>query len=278
VVQNIGTADADIQVAVRCFNPAGTSQDGSFTIAYVSRQGQTSEEGAYMTSKWPSTECTGPMSDRSWSSHGGSSVTWRIPGWAPSPNDGYEVFFPNQKSFQNNPRMFGTFEVTGVSWSNQYCTGLQFGDEQRSVAVDVACWNPGGVVVDSQFSVTFAQGSPNGTPSYLWLRSEDVNSPYFPTPNFAGNQYGFNTDHTIGQSAIINRLGTGQFKIDIPELRPWSASNAIVTAYGYSGSYCNVGFWTSSSMFSGGAEVRVNCYNASGSPQNVTFQLVYSTN
>jgi hypothetical protein len=278
MVDSINASGADIQVVVRCFNTAGATGDGAFTIAYVSRQGQTGEESAYMTSQLPSNECTPALYGRSWASHGGSAVAWRIPGWSPSPNDGYEVYFPKQKSFQNNPRMFGTFEVTGFGSSNQYCTGLQFYDSQRSVAVDVACWNPGGNVADAPFSVTFAQGSPNGTPSYLWLRSEDVNSPYFPTPNYAGNQYGWNADHPLGQSAITTLLGTGQYKVDIPELRPWSASNAIVTAYGYSGSYCNVGWWTSSSMFSGGSEVRVNCYNASGALQNVTFQLVYSTN
>jgi hypothetical protein len=123
------------------------------------------------------------------------------------------------------------------------------------------------VLANSRFVASFVKKhklTGDGRGAYLWNGNATGSS----TPS---NTYQYNSS---GAPNHVTRLGTGYYRVELPDQAPPPRGGTVqVTAYGSGSDYCKISSWHPS-----GTEVRVyvRCFDTAGSVKDSRFTLFYT--
>jgi hypothetical protein len=272
-VQDWWSVGTTLDVAVACFTPTATAVDSLFTASYVSRNDAPGTEGGYVWAFAPVNPSYDAASARAWNSTGGS-ITIQRTGVGT-----YAVTFAGQGF------VGGTVEVSAQGMDSNYCESSGWWPTGADQTVNVSCFSSGGAPSDSMFALAFTQGSPNGGASfaYAWASDPWTTTNYTPDTTYQGGALLTDCGSTNPTPAPVSiaRQSTGVYTVNFPGM-PFSdnpsdvfmQSNVKVTAYGWSGEYCSVSYWTGDSA---SASASVVCFDVSGNPIDSYFTVTYSS-
>lgn len=158
----------------------------------------------------------------------------------------------------------GNVEVS--SESEDTCTVDGWGPSSGNLTVDVYCYSYAGVLQNADFSVTVTQPTspPHGALAYDWIASKAKSY------SLSG-QYQYNS---ANHANSVTHLGIGQYKINMPGVGTLGTSGTVkVSAYNSGAGDCQLKSWGGTST---GEAIFVNCYSATGTPQNRQFVVSYA--
>jgi hypothetical protein len=127
--------------------------------------------------------------------------------------------------------------------------------------VQVKCFDPTGVAVDTQFNVLYLRpGDDRDGLAFAWL--DTLAAVGTPSPLYTYN--------AGGGAVISTKLGTGEFELQ------WIGFDAVgidsghvqVTSYGSSDAHCSVATWSTDT-------VRIHCFDSSGTPTDSQASIFY---
>jgi hypothetical protein len=127
----------------------------------------------------------------------------------------------------------------------------------------VRCFDVSGSPVDARFTLSYANPrTPDGPMAFLWA-DQPLAASY--TPN---TTWQFNSS---GATNTVKRSGIGSYSASLPNLGV-SAGHVQVTAYGSGSERCKVENW---GPIATTQNVRVRCFDSSGSAVDTRFTLTY---
>lgn len=145
------------------------------------------------------------------------------------------------------------------------------------VKVTVQLYNASGLLADGQFIASyisdFSLGQCNSSDcgdygAYVWADNPTAAS-YTPSLSYQ-------VTNSSATRITIQRLGTGFYKVTLPNIKSTNSTMAIATAYGSTGNYVAIEKWIGNT--SGGTDVFVKCFTQTGTEVNGQFTLFYYTN
>ncbi len=131
----------------------------------------------------------------------------------------------------------GNAQVTAFGETNVHCKigGLHWRKvDDKDLLLDVRCFNSVGKPVDARFTASFTAGGGNGTIAYAWVDKKESGSEDL-DPKRQHN--------SRGGKISVDRLGTGYYKVKIPDSSGRRAGSVKVTAQGDSPTACKVAGW-----------------------------------
>lgn len=168
----------------------------------------------------------------------------------------------------------GNVQVTAYGAGSERCAVASWvQDGSGELDVDVRCHTANGAPIDTRFAVsyfrpklTMSASSAEDRGAFLW-GNQPSTATYVPNPRYSWN--------SAGGTNSVTRVSTGVYDLRLPGMASVTreGGNAMVTAYGTSGEYCNVRQWLDS-----GTDIvaRVQCFNAGGSAADSRYSFSYS--
>jgi hypothetical protein len=259
-VQSWGLSGVDEAVNIRCFDVFGLANDRRFLASYtLTTAGAFVGDVAYAWADDASNPSYTPNLSYQFDSAGGKIKITR-------PATGkYTVRIPNLGEAN------GTVKVSAYGATSNVCRVLSWAPKVTAQQVKVSCHNAVGVLVDSQFTISYLDGQNLAADDqmldgYVWADEPGAAS-YTPEPLFSFN--------VLGNTNTIERLaGKGHYRVDLPELLAFAGGTAQVTAYGSGTTICQVESFNPS--VTGSALVNVLCFNADGSRANSRFTMQFA--
>lgn len=252
-INGFGTSGSDEVVVISCYRVGGAPDFTGFSAIFSSSSGPVSPPGAFgYVNSLPS----GALVSQYNSAGPGNTVTHTGVGQ-------WTVKFPGLSS--PGP-IDGSLQATAVSPPTvpARCKVLSWTSGAGGPVVKVNCYNPGGVLADSQFTLTYQYlrslyggAIPPKYYGYLW------NQP-------VGGPASTNYNSVLGASANTISPGTLAL-VTFPRLAVLP-DDIQVTAYGPSSDFCGLNFaWA---HISGDTVVRdVNCFTNAGAPSATGFLI-----
>ncbi|HEY3833325.1 MAG TPA: hypothetical protein VGO03_13595 [Acidimicrobiia bacterium] len=239
----------DVTVNVLCFGPRGTARiDDGFDVAYTVGAG--SPAYAYAWDDYPSSNGP-PNNDYAFDGKGGTITSRHIS------TGRYELTVPHLAG--NN----GTVKVTAYGAIPALCSVVSWG----SGFIDVACNQPSGAAIDSEFDVSFA----NGTVSMLGVAGHKSGYAYDYEPSRTANLVGQYEFDSAGGAVHVTHRGTGLYLVTFPNLGRTNG-HVEATSYTRTGDHCAAdGTNTSGS----GANVYLLCSDGFGHLVDTIFTVQY---
>jgi hypothetical protein len=248
-------------VTVQCFTPSGGFTNAAFTLLYQSRSGtfgNVHKGVAYLTTVQGSN-----TSNESFDSAGSGLINF------------YEKSKGNYfVTFGGLADGGGTIQITPNGTAidpaevETRCKVAERTGSSSNVHADVHCYTSNGEFANEDFNIGYAVGESLGVvggaksrAASAWANNPTSTKAY--APNIQYN--GFGTGQLTTQ-----KTGTGQYVVTIPGTVNYGTSNALVTAYGLGGNYCNIAGWTTNA-------ISVACYNQSGAPADSQFDVSFQT-
>ncbi|NMO20914.1 trypsin-like serine protease [Pyxidicoccus fallax] len=253
-VSSWGPIGTTLNVYISCFTLAGAAVDSYFVAQYYRAGAGNPEQGAYLWADQPFAASYTPSRYYSYNSRGGTNTVTRI---------GVGAYQANLPGFT---LIGGNVQVTAYSYGSQHCKVASWGTN----VVDVRCFDTAGNPADTYWTLRYTDHhvATNGQRgAYAWL-SDSTSATS--TPN---SWYQWNA---LGTPLTASRWGTGSYTIHIPIIESYDKTSAMVTAYGYTNTACEVSSWYSGSA--GGTDVNVLCRNATGALADSLFTMSYITN
>ncbi|NMO20913.1 trypsin-like serine protease [Pyxidicoccus fallax] len=253
-VSSWGPSGTALHVYIACYTAAGAAADSYFVAQYYRAGAGNPQQGAYLWANQPSTASYTPSRYYSYNSRGGTNTVTRT---------GVGAYQANLPGFTT---IGGNVQVTAYGYGSHHCKVASWGTN----IVYVRCFDAAGNPADTYWTLRYtdrhvANSGQRG--AYAWL--SDATSPTS-TPS---SWYQW---HSLGSTLTASRSGTGSYTMHIPGIAAYNRTSAMVTAYGYTNTYCNVSSWFSNS--SGGTDVNVQCRDATGGPADSLFTMSYITN
>jgi hypothetical protein len=263
-------SERELQVFVRCRNAANVLADGQFTVLFY-KNGAMSEVYAhsYVLSDDPIAAPETPA--RQYNSKNQLNTIRHLEVGI------YEVTLPRMAS---SARKGGTVLVTAYGTGAQRCKVEWWSPSGGDIKAVVRCF-VGSRPTNTRFTLSFLE-----RPGTLAISvAEDQNEAWYvwanatPTPSlfYQSNSYGNPTTTSDAVKATLTSLATGQYRVKLPGVKAINKTTAQLTAYGSDSNYCSILRWDASAT-AGATDVRVQCYDALGSPANAQFDLFYYTN
>jgi hypothetical protein len=254
-----------IEARVDCYDSSGAPADSEFTLLYQSRSGTFGSGGAGLAFLWadePTSASYTPELDYQYNSTGGTNTILR------NSVGNYTATLPG---FTANG---GDVLVTAYDAPARCKVGTFRTNTSTGVAVNVLCFNTEGVAADEEFDLAYALKEPfglttasNSHGAWAWANRPNDAASYVPP---APEQYnGFATGRLTAQ-----KLGTGQYAVNIPGQLIYRSSTILATGYGMGADYCNTSNWVSNPKAN---TVYVNCYKQGGMPVDAEFDVTLQT-
>lgn len=259
------------EVYVRCFNTAGALVNGQFTVLFYKDGDMGSQiySNAYLWADQPSAaSCYTPSPTYQFNSRGGTNTVCRLGVGE------YEATLPDMEKHQFEPSAGGHVQVTAYGAGAERCKVRNWIHSGSSVRARVGCINASGAAADSRFTLSYMR-SPGTLATAV---AEDRQEAYFvlsdgspiPPPLTQTDSYG-NADATMQQ------VGTGVYRLNLPYVKAFNDTTALVTAVGSGSAHCTLSGWFLGTPLTDTA-VEVRCYDNAGAPVSSNFALLYVTN
>lgn len=236
---------------VMCFDAFGRPVDHMFTLSFTSMTPSISEHPlAYMYVE----ENGSIFPSLHFNSGGGQS-------WVTRDGLAYEVHIPNLGGFS------GHVQVTAANRGDR-CVVRSWWPDGSDQVVIIRCLlrSNNDFPTDAPFALTFTAdqnilGYPGLESAYAWADLPSLDEPYLPSP-----WYLFST----GQSgtATAARTGTGEYSMTFDGVN-LNGGNVQVSAYGWGGAFCNVLYWS-------GSTVNIRCYNVDGNLADSLYTVAFT--
>jgi hypothetical protein len=256
-----------MQVFVNCFGPSGTPVNGLFTLLFYeeSRLG-TENENAYLWANNPVAVNYKPAFAYQWNSKNLTNTVSRLR------IGSYQATLPGLTPAG------GTVLVTAYGSGPERCKVGGWGRAASGVVVNVFCFDVNGIPTDALFTLSFmtdmiAGGDWPFVGAFTWADLPYTQS-YTPALTYQFNQ----AEYTMGSAITIQHSTTGAYKTSLPSQPPSNKTVALVSAYGTTSDYCNIGSWTPSAGQPAGTAINVMCYDRYGMPVDTLYVLQYLTN
>ncbi len=256
-----------LEVLVGCYNAAGSFADTRFTMLFYKNAKELNSHGiAYLWAHRPTTASYAADDLYQFNSRGLVNTVTR------TGVGQYAVSFPGMVLAATEQIKGGTVMVTAYGQNPNTCKVANWFQTGQTINANVRCYTPTGTLVDNLFTASFmrepgtlgiAADFDESTAHYVWANSPSSAS-Y--TPSLFYQAY----SSASTSLSTITRLGTGQYRVTIPNLKSFDDTLAIVTSYGGSSGHCGVVSWGGSPV-----QVFVNCYTAGGVPVDDFFVLYY---
>ncbi|MCA8975733.1 MAG: hypothetical protein KDC98_13510 [Planctomycetes bacterium] len=268
VIEAWGHVNGKFVCRVDVFDAAGNPADRGFTCHYR-RGGQPTDIAGYLWADQPASAQYTPNTFYSWNGNRPDPTITRYT------NGLYRCLFPGIA----NPFQGGSFEVSAYksaptlmlrakidSWG--VVTGT------TDLEIFVRTFDGAGNQVDASFLLNYhlAPGqiaASDGSGSYVWA-NQPTAALYAPPNGYrrSNGTYGPNNSATIG------RLGTGWYRVDLPDgATDYSAATCV--ARGTSSDYAAISYTSPNGP---GTVVYVYTFDAAGAPVDSEFLLNYTTN
>jgi hypothetical protein len=271
----VGVSVRELQVFVRCRNAANVLADGQFNVLFYKNGAMSDLYGhSYLLSDNPTTSFETPVNQ--YNSRAGSSSVRRLPLAGGGFENGlYEVTLPGMALSSVKG---GTVLVTAYGTSAAKCKVEYWVASGSDIKVNVRCF-VGSRPSNTRFTLSYFE-----KPGTLAISvAEDQNEAWYvwanttPTPSrfYQSNSYGNPRTTTDATKATLTSLSTGRYRVTLPGVKAFNKTTTQLTGYGSDSSYCNTVAWIPST---GATDVTVQCYDASGSPADSKFDLLYYTN
>ncbi|MCR9243517.1 MAG: hypothetical protein NXI31_00690 [bacterium] len=145
----------------------------------------------------------------------------------------------------------------------------------NDLEVYVAMTDPGGVPTDGNVYVYYQETATamlpqHGSGAHVWGNHPTFVT-YTPHPEFTHS----NGDVGPAGSETIDRVGTGRYRVNLPNMKPSGSSIAVATGFGADGTYATIDYWTAGA--STGTRVYVETWDLAGNPTDARFTLLYQT-
>ena len=235
-------------VSVRCFAHTGAYDDSPFFLSVVAKAPQASGTANVVAYAWagqPTTASYALVAPYAFNSAGGAMTVTRAMAGS------YSVLFTGLGSAS------GVSHATAYN-SNKHC-GV--GSYSGTSTFSVRCFDSGGILSDSAFTMSFIARTPTGkfaTPiAFAWADKPGTAS------------YAPNSAHSYsasGQAPVATRSGSGTYQMRFPGLQV-SAGTVDVSAYG--SVKCGVVSW-------GGDAIKIQCHDRSGVLIDSAYTVRYS--
>ena len=242
-------AFTDVSVNVRCFHPGGAPLDAQFDVLYTVGAG-TSAYGYAWDDRSSSNGAT--QSRYSFDGKGGTITTRH---------------FGTGRYVLNVPHLAdasGTVKVTAYGVQPALCSVIAW----SGGSIDVACNNPSGTPMDSQFDVSFASGAV----SMLGVTGHASGYAYDYEPSTTGNLAGPYQFDSSGGPVHVRHLDTGIYLVAFPHIGRTNG-HVEVTSYGSTGAHCAADGTNTSTTT---ADVYLLCADAAGRLADTSFTVQYS--
>jgi YVTN family beta-propeller protein len=251
-----GPSGTSLVVSVACYGPNGKPADAQgFNVVYanVASQGF-APRLTYLWANDPSASSYTPDTVYQFNSAGGTDTITKL-------GIGEYLVFTPGLDLSN-----GTVAVTAYGPTNAQCRIDGWGGGEAVIL----CSHPGGVAVDSQFTMTWVDsasllGLASHRSAYFWADQPTSTVPYLPSATYSFN--------SMGGANVVTPLATGQWHISLAGLGQATAGTVIVTAYGSTNAHCA---WGGTLVQDGSSEAaNVFCFNGANVPVNTYFTFQY---
>ena len=247
---------ADVEANVYYYNPAGNSDDHSFTMLYQSRTSSdvTKPSVGFLFANQPTASSYTPDTLYQYNPGGGTNTITR------NSTGNYTANLPGFT------RAGGTVIITAYGSSPARCQVSFWSNGSSGANVNVNCTDSTGAASDQEFTLVYSifetagygVGSANG--GAIWAYNDTRKTPYD-----VSKKYSIAID---GETMYAQRTGIGSYAWTMNVEDTWTSSTVLVTAYDAPGNYCSTNEWLSSSTTT---TVYVNCFNAAGAPADTEF-------
>lgn len=265
VVSGWTSNGTDVTATVQTFDASGGSAPNApFTISYRLRGGA---RNAYLWANNPSSASYTPATAFSWNGTRPDPTIVRVSA------GNYLVTLPGLDApFANGGHVqactYGGFAARTKVQSWQV-VGLDTQVQVRTYAMN-------GTAVDARFNLTYNEfAAPisdlDGGGAHVWAGQPSAPS-YAPNPLFTDSK---GREGPEGAERIT-RIGTGSYRVDLPDQAPSSSSVAHATGYGIDQTYATVTSWSDNGC--GGTRVFVRTFDGAGNAADGRFLLSYVTN
>ncbi|MCA8974475.1 MAG: hypothetical protein KDC98_07120 [Planctomycetes bacterium] len=265
---------------VRSFVPTGTALlvnvdvylangnlgvDEAFTFSYR-EGGDPTVHGAYLWANDASNASYTPSTLYSWNGNRADPTIVR------SQAGMYQVTLPGLAGGATGERGNVIATVYGTTPGRVNISG--WANAGPDLLVSVRTFDTAGNLADRKFLLSyneFAAPIPaaQGSGAHVW--AHDPTTPlYVPLSSWTDS----NGPRGPVDAETVTRLGTGRYKVNLPNLDHLGSSNAQVTAYS-STAYATIDHWWTDGA--GGTDVFVRTYDAFGTPTDSRFALRYLT-
>jgi hypothetical protein len=233
-------------------------------LLYQSRSGTFGSASAGLAFLWadePTTASYTPELEYQYNSTGGTNTILR---------NSVGNYYATLPGFTGNG---GDVQVTAYGAPARCKVGALGGGDAGAI-VKVLCFDTSGVAADEEFDLAYAVKEPFGLTTasnshgvWAWANRPNDTVSYEPP---APEQYnGFATGRLTAQ-----KLGTGQYAVNIPGQLSYRSSTILATGYGMGADYCNTSNWVSNATAN---TVYVNCYKQGGMPVDAEFDMTLQT-
>lgn len=264
VVNSWSAAGTAVIAWVELFDPSGApANDAAFTIHYRQSGGQVSYN-LYFWADQPTAASYVP------------TPTYRF-GAVPTidrlSTGRYRVTVSNFGYFGIGER--GNVQVTPYATSLMHTKVESWYGSGTDLQIIVRCSGPGGAPTDGRFMLSYNEWAApidleDGSGAHVW-GDQPTAASYTPHADYTDSN---GTQGPQGEERI-DRLGTGSYRVHLPDLQPSGSATAQVTTTGLGGDYASIDSWSADGW--GGTYVRVRTYAVSGAPVDAPFSLLYLT-
>jgi hypothetical protein len=266
VVNSWGNTGTTVTATVELFTPTGApANDAAFTIHYR-REGPNDAREAYLWANDPSSASYTPSTFYSWNGDRPDPTITR------TATGVYQVTLPGLASA--GPE-FGHVQVTPYATSLLRAKVSSWGTSSDAVAVTVRCFDGAGTPTDGRFVLSYNEraapiGARYGSGAHVWANDATTAS-YTPSAPYTDSNGTFGPAGT----ETITRLGTGSYRVQLPNVVALDSSIAQVSAYGSTSHHASIDSWFTNGA--GGTVVYVRTWTAAGAPVDSLFTLLYLT-
>jgi hypothetical protein len=253
-----GPSGSNLDVSVECYKPSGARVDTFFMAAFTSG-GDTTGTVDYVWADNDTSKSYTPNTSYQFNSSGGTNTITR------SHAGEYAVSLPGPAVFD------GTVKVTAFGHGTASCQVDGWTPDSSGQIVDVDCFNFNGILVNHEFTMTFAASDSllgdGGANGYAWA-NEPTSSSYTPDTTY---QYDW-----VGSTATASSFGTGDYILAFPDASLGDHGDEQATAYGDTEAHCIVDGPAGTAGGSQGADVF--CFDHNGNPVNTDFTVQWMVN
>jgi hypothetical protein len=267
VVNSWGGNGTDVTAAIELFTPAGgAANNAPFTVLYR-RGGGNDDRSAQLWADQPGSASYTPSTYYAWNADRGAPTITR------SSAGSYTVRLPGLGTPLGSE--FGHVQVTPYSGSLARAKVSSWGGSAGDLLISVRTFDAAGAAADGFFVLSYNESAApidpaEGSGAHVWA-NDPSSASYTPSSGYT------DSNGTFGplNSETIDRVGTGVYRVNLPNVAPSNSSFARATAYGGGSQYASIAFWGGNGA--GGTSVQVNTYTAAGVPADTLFTLLYLT-
>lgn len=252
----------DLLATVRCFDATGTAVDSKFNALYAREHNDGPGGGttAYLWANNPTAADYLPSTSYSYNDTGAQNRVRR------TGTGRYTVELPGMAD--SNASVL----VTAYGAGSERCAATGWWTSGTGAFVSVACTTAAGAPANTRFNLAYVVrgvlglgSSGDNAGAYAWA-DQPTSASYAPGAGYAFTH--------LGSSITARRVGTGNYRIDIPLDAPVTRDTVLVNAYGDGGDHCKVGGWSRGTTQT---TLTLRCYNAAGAPRDARFDVSYLT-